>query len=188
MEHRFQISVTAKQVESVFFKDSAFDVFQSLATLRVRRGFLWVVGGGLAFILFTYDMPNSGTFISLAFTAIIGQTILLGLAFHKLNKQRQQIADFARSTEQGGPAELSITNLGFSLAFKNAEHIERWSQVLNSTLAEDHIIVHTLTMYIFPKASMTEGDFETLTKLVKNFTLVGQPEVMQPDEKRPIGF
>lgn len=171
MEHRILIKATAAHIEAIYFKDAAYDVFRSSATRSVRRAFLWVVGCGLAFILYAQGMPNSSTLIALVATAILGQSLLLGLSFNSLNKVRQQIIAFARDTERGGTAELRLTDLGFALTFKGAEHIERWSQVQHTVLAEDHILIRTLTPYIFPKAGMQAEEFATLTGLVRQHTL-----------------
>jgi hypothetical protein len=188
MEQRFSIAPTAKHVESVFFKDGAYDVFESTATQRARRGFLWVIPVATAFILFALDRPNSGSLIGLAAAAIIGQTTLLGLAFNNLNKQRQQVVDFAHSIEQGGPSELRVTDMGFSLTFKGAEHIERWNLVVNTTIADDHIFIRASSTYIFPRASMKDNDFVALSNIVRDHTLPDPTKAGASDPKQSIGF
>jgi hypothetical protein len=183
------IAATAKQVEAIYFKDGAFDVFESPATRRARRGSLWVTPIAGAFILYAMGQPNSTGLISMATTVLIGQTVILGFSFHNLNKQRQRVVDFARATEKGGPAELRTTDIGFSLTFKGAEHIERWINVQSATVAEDHIALFTTTNYLFPKASMTETQFVELCAIIRKQTLLdNEAAEAQAAGKRPIGF
>lgn len=172
MEQRFAIAAKAEHIEAVYFKNHAYDVFRSPTTRNVRRGFLWVTGCGLAFVLYAQHLPNSIGMIALAVTAMIGQTLLLVITFRNLNKGRQRIIAFARDTERGGTALLRLTEQGFSLTFGGAEHIERWSQVQHAVLAEDHILIRTLTTFFFPKASMQADDFATLTALIRQHTLL----------------
>ena len=188
MDRRFHIEVTARHVEEVFFKEGAYDVFRSATTQRARRGFLWVMGGGAPTLFLLVNMPNTGAIIGLVVTAMIGQSIILGLSFNNLIKERQHIANFARATAQGGPAVIRIADHGFSVTYKGTEQIERWHQVMASTLADDHVFVRAVNTYIFPKASMPAPDFDELTKLVRDATLPEVPEESPVTEKRPIGF
>lgn len=189
MKEAIQVSATAKQIEDIYFKDGSFDVFESPATRRARRGWIWATPIAGAFILYAMGEPHSAGVIGMAATVLIGQTIMLGLSFHNLNKQRQRVVDFARATEKGGQAELRTTDLGFSLTFKGAEHIERWINVQSATVAEDHIALQTTAHYMFPKASMTEAQFVELSAIVREHTLLDKKEAeAQAADKRPIGF
>lgn len=188
MDRTITIRTTAQHIKDIFFKDGSYDVFSSEATRRVRQGFLWVIFVCGAFILFGINMPNPGGWIGIASTVIIGQTVLLGLAFHNLNKQRHHLEDFARSTEKSGAAELRVTDKGFCITIQGADHIERWDHVSKATIAHDHIHILAATSYLFPKAAMPEEDFTWLSEIVRARTFQDENSSAFSETKRPIGF
>ncbi|HMN04574.1 MAG TPA: hypothetical protein PKD45_02515 [Flavobacteriales bacterium] len=189
MELNIHLVPKAKDIEAIYFKDGAFDVFESQATRRVRRGFLWVVPTALVLILLMKGRPNSGAFIGLATTAAVAQCLLLAQAFHRLLKQRRMISDFARDAERMGPVELRMTDGGFSLRMDGQTHMERWPFLQKATVADDHVALHASASYVLPKAGMEEKEFEALVNVVRSHTVPTEEDRRQMQaEKRPIGF
>lgn len=188
MQQPIRINVTAEEVKAVFFKDNAYDFFRSPPARQMWTRLAWVAGVAGALILALLALPNTGPYIGFVVAMLAGQTVMLIVTLRSVYKHRRHVVLFAKSVAANCPADLRVTDLGFSFTFKGAERIERWTNVVGATVAEDHISLQARDQYFFPKAGMPEESFVWLSKVVRERTYLGQEASGDKTDPVPIGF
>ncbi len=158
----------AADIEAVYFRNGYFDPWRSTGTEWARR----VMLGGLvaSVVVLVAGALLRGPLVVLLIVALLVAGVPLGVFWRSsrmLRRSKERIRRFAHDVAAAGPAELRLTEKGFSLTHGQRSKEVPWSAVRSGSCAPDVVFLHADTCYLFPRASMPPEAFEPLVRHVR---------------------
>lgn len=109
----------------------------------------------------------------MSFLGLSFSLVLLHFIARPYRKWKKSIVDWIDSMEMYTSQKLILTTNSVVLVQDEIETMEKWTGILNVKIAPNYVAIKGSEQFIFPKASMTEKDFEYLSSVVSRLMKSG---------------
>lgn len=177
MQRKIILRTTQRDLMSLYSKQGTIDPFRSPQSKPVRRLFLYCLAGCAGLVIAGSIWDSVAWFYFLAAILLLGSICLVSYYFIIILVYRWKVIQWAKSVATAGPAELMLDANGFRMIYDGKEYITRWTAVKGSWIHDDHVTVNTSESFIFPRSSMTDEEFRTLTTILREKIISATEEV-----------
>jgi hypothetical protein len=154
--------------EEIYFNGNEGNLFFSPTTKG--KTVTTIVVGLILLILFCFkDDLSKEKFGILYFVSFLFLlcTVYLSLGINKVSRWKKQVNRYLKSLEDSKIYELRFNNEIFNVNLDNQEELSKWDDFKEFDINEEYIALEGKFNYMFPKKSMSKGDYDLLKQTVK---------------------
>jgi hypothetical protein len=154
--------------EEIYFNGNEGNLFFSPTTRG--KTVTTIVVGLILLILFCFkDDLSKEKFGILYFVSFLFLlcTVYLSLGINKVSRWKKQVNRYLKSLEDSKIYELRFNNEIFNVNLDNQEELSKWDDFKEFDINEEYIALEGKFNYMFPKKSMSKGDYDLLKQTVK---------------------
>lgn len=167
-EKIIKLNVNRKDFEEIYFSDKQGSLFFS----RTTRGktVTTAVVGLILLILFCFKNDLSkekfGILYFVSFLFLLC-TVYLSLSINKVSRWKKEVNKYLKSLEDSKIYEIRFNDDIFNVNLNHQEELSKWEDFKDFEVNEDFISLEGKFNYMFPKKSMSKGDYEALRQVCK---------------------
>jgi len=163
-----KLHVNRKDFEEIYFNGCEGNLFFSPTTRG--KTVTTIVVGLILLILFCFkgDLSKEkfGILYFVSFLFLLC-TVYLSLGINKVSRWKKQVNRYLKSLEDSKIYEIRFNNEIFNVNLDNKEELSKWEDFKNFDINDEFISLEGKYNYMFPKKSMTKGDYDLLKQTIK---------------------
>ena len=167
-EKVIKLNVNRKDFEEIYFNGNQGNLFFSPTTRG--KTVTTIVVGLILLILFCFkgDLSKEkfGILYFVSFLFLLC-TVYLSLSINKVSRWKKQVNKYLKSLEDSKIYELRFNNEIFNVNLDNQEELSKWDDFKEFDINDEYIALEGKFNYMFPKKSMTKGDYDLLKQTIK---------------------
>ncbi|PIF46874.1 hypothetical protein CLU96_3919 [Chryseobacterium sp. 52] len=167
-EKVIRLQVNRKDFEEIYFSGQQGSLFFSPTTKG--KTMTTVVVGIILLILFCFkDDLSKEKFGVLYFVSFLFLlcTVYLSLSINKISRWKKQVNGYLKSLENSEIYEIRFNDEIFNVNLNHQEELSKWEDFKAFDVDDEFISLEGKFNYMFPKKSMSKGDYDLLKQIVK---------------------
>ncbi|KMQ65399.1 hypothetical protein ACM46_05735 [Chryseobacterium angstadtii] len=167
-EKVIRLNVNRKDFEEIYFSGQQGSLFFSSAT-KGKTVTTAVVGGILLILFFFKDDLSKEKFGILYFVSFLFLlcTVYLSLSINKVSRWKKEVNKYLKSLEDSEIYEIRLNNEIFNVNLNHQEELSKWGDFKDFDVNDEFISLEGKFNYMFPRKSMSKGDYEALKQALK---------------------
>lgn len=167
-EKLIELTLRRQDFEDIYFRKSNGYVYSSPLINPILILLMSLVA------IFSFSLYQSIVYNTYIVLSVMSFLFLLSVAIsyfyvvYKIWRRKVSISDYLDDISRVKKHTVLLTEKAMCLTQDANETIEKWSAITKAVLHEDYISFEGQQVFLFPKKSMTEPEFEYFKNLVKN--------------------
>lgn len=163
-----KLKVNRKDFEEIYFSGNQGSLFFSQTTKG--KTVTTIVVGLILLILFCFkgDLSKEkfGILYFVSFLFLLC-TVYLSLSINKVSRWKKEVNRYLNSLENSKIYEIRFNDEIFNVNLNHQEELSKWEEFKDFDVNDQFISLEGKYNYMFPKKSMSKGDYDLLKQTVK---------------------
>lgn len=167
-EKVIRLHVNRKDFEEIYFSGNQTSLFFS-PTTKGKTITTAVVGLILLILFFFKDDLSKEKFGILYFVSFLFLlcTVYLSLSINKVSRWKKEVNRYLKSLEDSKIYEIRFNDEIFNVNLNHQEELSKWEDFKYFDVNNEFISLEGKFNYMFPKKSMSKGDYDSLKQAIK---------------------
>ncbi|KMQ62156.1 hypothetical protein ACM40_07560 [Chryseobacterium sp. BLS98] len=167
-EKVIRLHVNRKDFEEIYFSGNQTSLFFS-PTTKGKTITTAVVGLILLILFFFKDDLSKEKFGILYFVSFLFLlcTVYLSLSINKISRWKKEVNRYLKSLEDSKIYEIRFNDEIFNVNLNHQEELSKWEDFKDFEVNNEFISLEGKFNYMFPKKSMSKGDYDSLKQAIK---------------------
>ncbi|MDH6250510.1 hypothetical protein M2347_000237 [Chryseobacterium sp. H1D6B] len=163
-----KLNVNRKDFEEIYFSGNQGSLFFSPTTKG--KTITAIIVALVLFAVFclknNLSKENFGFFYFLSFLFLLC-AVYLSVGINKVSRWKKQVNSYLKSLEDSNIYEIRFNNEIFNVNLNNQEELSKWEDFKEFDINDQFISLEGKYNYMFPKKSMSKGDYDLLKQTIK---------------------